>query len=204
MLTLFQPATGKLRLKGVLRVPNAVLHPWLKQELTEILAQLPPALPGSRADNLALWEKWQAGLIQAPGLGTGENLPALRGLLVLDNLAGHHTPSFIVWLCEHGIMPLFTPLGGSWLNMAESIQHVIISRALNGTYPKEPAQIIQWLEETGEGWNRAPTAFSWSGKRKARRDRARQRHPHPLAKSGACSKEVIILHPISEEYKLRA
>jgi predicted unusual protein kinase regulating ubiquinone biosynthesis (AarF/ABC1/UbiB family) len=42
-------------------------------------------------------------------------MPPLRLLLVLDNLSGHHTPSFVMWLCEHGIMPLYTPLGGSWL-----------------------------------------------------------------------------------------
>jgi len=46
-------------------------------------------------------------------------LPPLRMLLVLDNLAGHTTPSFVCWLFDHGIMPLYTPLGGSWLNMTE-------------------------------------------------------------------------------------
>ena len=25
----------------------------------------------------------------------------------------------MLWLCAHGIMPLYTPVGGSWLNMAE-------------------------------------------------------------------------------------
>jgi transposase len=204
MLTLFCPAFGTLRVKGVLSTPNAVLHPWLMEQLSEILAQLPPPLPLSMKENLALWEKWQAGLTGAPSLGTGEDLPPLRLLLILDNLSGHHTPSFIIWLCEHGIMPLFTPLGGSWLNMAESIQHIIISRALAGTHPKEPTQIIDWLEETTEGWNAAPTAFSWNGKRKARRERSRQRHAHSLAKSGACTKEVVSLHRARKSYKLSA
>jgi hypothetical protein len=36
-----------------------------------------------------------------------------RMLLVLDNLAGHKTPEFVVWLFAHGIMPLDTPVGGS-------------------------------------------------------------------------------------------
>ena len=40
-LTLFHPASGQLRLKGVTSAPNAVLHSWLKQELTAILAHLP-------------------------------------------------------------------------------------------------------------------------------------------------------------------
>jgi transposase len=204
MLTLFCPANGALRLKGVTSAPNAVLHPWLKEQLSEILASLPPPRPLSIEENLAQWEKWQAGLTGAPSLGTGENLPPLRMLLIMDNLSGHHTPSLIIWLCEQGIMPLFTPLGGSWLNMAESIQHIIISRALAGTHPKEPSQIIEWLEETAEGWNVAPTKFEWGGKRKARRDRSRQRHAHSLAKSGAYTKEVVPLHCTRKGYKLAA
>jgi transposase len=45
MLTLFCPASGELRVKGVTSTPNTVLHPWLKEQLSQILAQLPPALP---------------------------------------------------------------------------------------------------------------------------------------------------------------
>ncbi|NIL98064.1 MAG: transposase, partial [Planctomycetales bacterium] len=41
LLTLFHPADGQVRVKGVTSCPNTVLHPWLKQELTEILATLP-------------------------------------------------------------------------------------------------------------------------------------------------------------------
>ena len=41
LLTLFHPADGQLRTKGVTRSTNAVLHDWLKQELSEILAALP-------------------------------------------------------------------------------------------------------------------------------------------------------------------
>ena len=35
----------------------------------------------------------------------------------------------IEWLIQHGVMPLYTPLGGSWLNMAESIQRILKRRA---------------------------------------------------------------------------
>src|SRR5512132_1731345 len=42
LLTLFRPATGELRAKGVTNATNAVLHPWLQQELTAVLAALPP------------------------------------------------------------------------------------------------------------------------------------------------------------------
>jgi hypothetical protein len=41
-LTLFHPATGEVRVKGVLRATNGTLHPWLKSELEDILAALPP------------------------------------------------------------------------------------------------------------------------------------------------------------------
>jgi len=29
-------------------------------------------------------------------------------------------------------MPLYTPIGGLWLNMAESVQRIIVRRALAG------------------------------------------------------------------------
>ena len=59
-----------------------------------------------------------------------DELPPLRMLLVMDNLAGHLTGSFVVWLFERGIMPLYTPLSGSWLNMTESIELILAGRAL--------------------------------------------------------------------------
>jgi hypothetical protein len=86
---------------------------------------------------------------------------------------GHHTPEFVLWLFAHGIMPLFTPLGGPYLNMAEAIQRILKRRALDGQHPKTPEQIIEWLEATARGWNREPTPFIWGGKRKARREQAR-------------------------------
>src|SRR6266700_3366391 len=42
LLTLFHPATRKVHVKGVTTCPNTVLHSWLQQELTQILALLPP------------------------------------------------------------------------------------------------------------------------------------------------------------------
>lgn len=46
LLTLFHPATGEVRVKGVTSTTNAVLHGWLKAELTAILAALPaPSAP---------------------------------------------------------------------------------------------------------------------------------------------------------------
>ncbi len=182
-VTLFHPASGAVRVKGVHSCTNAVLHPWLEAELQTILATLPaPTERVSAAENRHCWERWQEGLavrITLPGA-----LPPLRLLLVLDNLTGHRTPAFVLWLFTHGVMPLDTPLGGSWLNMAESIQRILKRRAAEGHHPQTPEEIIAWLEAAAAGWNRTPTPFVWGGKRKVRRERARQRR-HALGGSGA-------------------
>jgi hypothetical protein len=168
--------------------PNAVLHPWLKRELAAILATMsaPPAEPptGWRA----AWERWQEGLAIKPTLL--DELPPLRMLLVLDNLAGHKTPELVCWLFAHGIMPLYTPVGGSWLNMAESLQRILKRRALDGQHPGDTGQIIAWYEAAARHWNEAPTPFEWGGKRAARRQRQRERR-HRLGGSGACSRVPV-------------
>jgi hypothetical protein len=79
----------------------------------------------------------------------------------------------VLWLCRHGIMPLYTPLGGSWLNMAESIQRILKRRTLAGQHPESPAQIGDWFEQTARAWNAQPTPFTWNGKRRQRR----RKHP---------------------------
>jgi hypothetical protein len=174
LLTLFRPATGEVRAKGVPSAPNAVLHPWLQAELTAILATLPvPPAPEDPTATRAAWVIWQAGLSRPITLPAA--LPPLRLLLVLDNLAGHLTPAFVLWLFAHGVLPLYTPLSGSWLNMAEALQRIIVGRALAGQQPHSQADLITWLEEAVAGWNAAPTPFVWGGKRRERRHRARQR-----------------------------
>lgn len=182
LLTLFRPATGELRAKGVLSAPNVVLHPWLQQELTEVLAEIEKKQPGQSLPPeeerplMAQWKTWLRPHESA------ENLPPLRILLIWDNLAGHLTPDLVIWLFHHGVMPLYTPLSGSWLNMAESVQRIIVSRALAGQHPKTAAQVIEWLEQTVTGWNTHPTPFVWKGKRYQRRKRA---HLRRLGGSGA-------------------
>ena len=185
MLTLFHPADGELRTKGVTSCTNAVLHPWLEQELSDILAALPEPVTTPTPEAIrAVWSTWTAGLSRYPTLPAQP--AAARMLLVLDNLAGHVSPAFVNWLFDHGIIPLYTPLGGSWLNMAESIQRIIERRALEGQHPQSPAEIIEWLEAATRGWNRQPTPFIWGGKRAARRFRSRQRR-YALGGSGACT-----------------
>ena len=191
VLTLFHPADGEVRVEGVTSCPNAVLHPWLRRELSAVLEGLPaPAVPAGGADAVAraAWERWQDGLTIKPTLLA--ELPPLRMLLVLDNLAGHKTAAFVCWLFVHGIMPLYTPLSGSWLNMAESIQRILKRRALAGQHPTEVPQIIGWFESVARHWNAAPTPFIWGGKRMERRRRQRARC-HRVGGSGACTRRPI-------------
>lgn len=185
MLTWFHPATGCVRVKGVTSTTNIVLHGWLKTELTHILAHLPepgPVLEG------ATGASWREAIGGQPTDFTP--LPPLRMLLMMDHLAGHKTPEFVIWWFQHGILPLDTPLGGSWLNMTESIQPMLKRRALDGQYPTTPAQIIDWLEATARGWNADPTPFVWAGKRKQRRQRAYARR-HSLGGSAAVTKRPL-------------
>jgi transposase len=111
-------------------------------------------------------------------------LPPLRLLLIWDNLTGHKTPELVLWLCQHGIMPLYTPLGGSWLNVAEAIQRILKRRALDGQHPQDPAEIGTWFEQTAHAWNQQPTSFVWSGKRRQRR-RKRPGDGHPVGGAAA-------------------
>jgi len=183
LLTLFRPATGEVRAKGVPRAPNAVLHPWLQHELLKVLADLPEA-PAQDAQpaSPAQWTTWLGEVLHGP-------LPPLRLILVWDNLAGHVSTSIVTWLFAHGVMPLYTPLSGSWLNMAESVQRIICGRALNGQHPQTAADVITWLEDTVIGWNAAPTPFVWHGKRQERRIRAKQRR---LGRSAALANHQLI------------
>jgi hypothetical protein len=170
LLTLFRPATGEVRAKGVTSSANVVLHPWLQTEISAILASLPPAptCPEAELPELRRWETW---LGQPPS----EPLPPIRLILIWDNLAGHKSKAIVRWLQQHGVVVLYTPLSGSWLNMAESVQHILRERALAGQHPQSSAELIAWLEATVAGWNRAPTPFVWGGKRQERRERARVR-----------------------------
>jgi hypothetical protein len=98
----------------------------------------------------------------------------------------------LLWMFSKGIMVLYTLLlGGSWLNMSESIQRILVRRALSGEHPRYPEQIIEWLEEAARGWNRDPTPFEWGGCRALRRVRARKRRHHAVGGSGAYTRRPI-------------
>jgi len=169
LLTLFRPATGHLCAQGVTSAPNVVLHPWLRTELEHLLSTLPPVtLPEEERPVAAQWETWL-------GHEPRDPLPPLRVILVWDNLAGHLSWSIVRWLFQHGVMPLYTPISGSWLNMAESVQRIVCGRALAGQHPTSQHELTTWLEDAVAGWNAAPTPFVWGGKRHDRRHRARTR-----------------------------
>lgn len=76
--------------------------------------------------------------------------PALRLILVWDNLAGHLSYCMVRWLLQHGILPLDTPLSGSWLTRAASLQRIIVRRALSGQHP-ETARAAHRLVGTNGG-----------------------------------------------------
>jgi hypothetical protein len=102
-------------------------------------------------------------------------------------------------------MPLYTPVGGSWLNMAESIQRVLKRRALAGQHPHSPGEIGRWFEQTARSWNAQPTPFVWNGKRRQRRRRASQDPLHRLGGSGACTRQPLPQHRAKEpaKYQIR-
>ncbi len=168
-----------------------MLHPWLRRELSAVLEGLPAApAPAGGADVAAraAWERWQGGLTIKPTLLPES--PPLRMLLALDDLAGHKTAAFVCWLSAHGIMPLYTPPGGSWLNMAESIQRILKRRAPGGQHPEGTGQIIDWFESVARHWNADPTPSVWGGKRMERRRRQRERC-HRVGGSGASTQRPI-------------
>lgn len=193
VLTLFRPQDGQVRVKGVESTTNVILHAWLKQELTQIVDALPAVSPSMSSElTQQMWQYWREGLKVKFTLPA--QLPPLRLLLVWDNLIGHQTPELMLWLCDHGILPLYTPLSGSWLNMAESMQRILKRRALDGQHPETPQQIIERLETAAQVWNQQPTPFEWGGKRAARRQRASvRRAQHRVGGSGACTQSLMHL-----------
>lgn len=185
LLTLFRPATGEVRAEPVAQATNAVLHPWLKEQLTQILDQCPPCpegpTPGRR------WSDWD---YHEDAYLLDRHFPPVRVLLIWDNLKGHLSTGLVQWLGQQGIAPLYTPLGGSWLNLTESVQRILVRRALAGQHPQNAREIMGWLGATVRGWNAAPTPFVWGGKRAERRHRARERR-HRLGGSGGYTRRPI-------------
>lgn len=184
---LLRPSTGERRAEAVTSAPNAVLHPWLQRELRAALALLPPISPDAPFPALREWRTWL-------GHEPAEPLPAVRAILIWDNLAGHSSADIVAWLCAQGVLPLSTPLSGSWLNMTESVPRIVCGRALNGTYPHTQAALLSFLDDAVAGGNAHPTPFMWGGTRYERRVRARERrHQRRLGGSGATAEQAKLI-----------
>jgi hypothetical protein len=106
LLPLFRPATGEVRAQPVTQATNAILHPWLQQEVEAILATLPPAVPAAPERQAAGWDWRERALWEL------EEWPPVRLLLLWDNLTGRQTPELLNWLVARGVWPLFTPWAG--------------------------------------------------------------------------------------------
>jgi hypothetical protein len=100
LMTLFRPATGELRAKGVTSVTNAVLHPWLKAQFLSIEASEEEA-QHEESDQVRAYEKteetaryhqWETWV----GWRLSDRYPPLRMILVWDHLAGHGSFSLSV------------------------------------------------------------------------------------------------------------
>lgn len=152
LLTLFRPATGEVRAEAATRATNAVLHPWLKRARAAILAQCPPTPPEAAMRRWSRWD-WSADshLLDA-------HLPPIRVIVVLDNLKGHHRHDLVQWCAERGILLLHTPVGGSWLNLAESVQRIIVRRVLAGQRPQGGAGAAGVAAGDGARLERRPDA----------------------------------------------
>ena len=94
------------------------------------------------------------------------------------------------WLFAHGVMPLYRSLAGSWLNMAESIQRILVRSALAGQNPETPEQIIYWVEAVARARDSGPIPLEWGSAKSAHRTRSRNRR-HALGGSGVCAHHSI-------------
>jgi hypothetical protein len=109
MLTLSHPVSGQAEVKGVLQATNAVLHPWIKEQVKVTLKTLPEKLWFDEDIHRTAWQAWQLGLSQR--ITRAKSPPPLRVLLIWVDLQGYRTPGLVLWLFAYGVMPLFTPSG---------------------------------------------------------------------------------------------
>ncbi len=146
-------------------------------------------VPTPEHDGTATWSRT---LLRKVLRASPDGLPRVPTYTIRRTLheAGHKSVALVSWLFAHGIMPLDTPVSGSWLNMAESIQRVLKRRALAGPIPTRPAEIMKWFAEVAGHWNADPTPFVWGGKRAVRRKRQRDRE-HRIGGSGATARRPI-------------
>ena len=105
MITLLHPKTGEVRVKGVTNTCNETLLPHLQTELSDILSGLhSPPLIHDPLLNRQIWESWREEISVKVTLPA--DLPPLRFILVMDNLAGHKNPDWLLWCFQQGVLPM--------------------------------------------------------------------------------------------------
>jgi hypothetical protein len=139
LLTLFRPVTGEVQAESVTQATNAVVHPWLRG-LRAIWTQRRPSLRGPTPGRR--WSDWD--WPEAACL-LDRHSPPVRVLLTWDNLEEHMSTGLVRWLGQQGIAPLYTSLGGPWLNLTESVQRILARCALAGQHPQHAGEIMGWL-----------------------------------------------------------
>lgn len=97
-------------------------------------------------------------------------------LLVWDNLTGHDTVDVILWLVAHGIMPLFTPLGGSYLNIVE-IEIAIITRECLRRRAGDKATLERQVAALEAERNEQRRTITWSFTTYDARQKVRRLYP---------------------------
>jgi hypothetical protein len=74
-----------------------------------------------------------------------------------NTLARHRSCDLVPWFCDYGVMPLSTPISGSWLTLAAPVHRIRVPCALAGQ------QVINRVEHTVVGWSQHPTSCVCSG-----------------------------------------
>ncbi len=162
MLTLFHPATGAVRVTGVSSVTNAVLHGWVQEELTAILATLPPPAEEPHGEERrALWARWQEGLTVKPTLPGGSpaaadapragqlGRPQDAVLCALAVCAGDHAPLYAGrgQLAEHDrVDPTHSQAAraGGALSADARRDHRLVGSGRPGLEPGPDAVCLGW------------------------------------------------------------
>lgn len=62
MLTMFHPVSGEVWVKEGTQSTNAILHPWIKAQVEDILTTLPEKPTLDEEINCQAWKTWQRGL----------------------------------------------------------------------------------------------------------------------------------------------
>src|SRR5439155_17805482 len=173
-LTLLRPATGEVRARGVTRAPTTVLPPGLRAVLTQMRPELPryrrrpPVARRPRSSR--------------PGGSDGRSWPTATTTTIRPCAC---SCSGITWPgtrrrsgCTGGASRAACPStrpGAARGCPGLRRSSLSVRRAVDGQHPRNATAIITWLEETVAGGNAGPPPFVWDGKRRERRQRARQR-----------------------------